>query len=386
VKILSIIGYDLARSPWSTRPLSLFSEVAHLGHEVHMLHFPINGNAPAIHSLADKPFSIEAMNKGCCPFDMPLQYLVNRKKIAKALAGADIVHAMKPVNYIVWMLKNQKRPPLVYDWDDWELAIAEMFYSPRRLARTRRNETFYLDNAELILCANPNIEKQIKNTYGRTSGFTSLPCGVDAELFDPEKHQPDNALRKQLGLGGSPVVFFHGQLEMDTEVEKFLDLVGELANQRNARFLVVGDGRMKAGLMQRAKSLGLEEHVVFTGFVPYNEVPRYLALADVAIALFLDTIYASCKSPLKVYEYMAMARPIVATGVGQIRQLLNDKRGKLVKAEDWPAIKREITSLIDNPKEAQVMGQQARKHILENHTWKHVADKLIKAYQQIINA
>ena len=94
--------------------------------------------------------------------------------------------------------------------------------------------------------------------------------------------------------------------------------------QPSSRLLLIGDGPLKGELQEKARLAGLEKAVVFTGIVPHEEIRRYLASVDVALAPYprLDNFYYS---PLKLFEYMAAGRVVVASNAGQIPQIIRHR-------------------------------------------------------------
>jgi glycosyltransferase involved in cell wall biosynthesis len=86
--------------------------------------------------------------------------------------------------------------------------------------------------------------------------------------------------------------------------------------------MIVGEGFLEKSLRELVKDLGIEDKVIFTGSVPHHKIPEYISSADICVAPFRDTKVTRCKSPLKIVEYMAMGKAIVAGNVGEVRRLL----------------------------------------------------------------
>lgn len=205
-----------------------------------------------------------------------------------------------------------------------------------------------------------------------------LPNGVDPRPFATE---PTDAAsrRRALGLSDDPVLGFVGGLRPWHGVAGLLEAAALLGRQgRPFQLLIVGDGPLRAELVDLASSLGLAERVHFTGAVPHGAVPPLLRLMDVAVAPY-DAAPDSgfYFSPLKVFEYMAAARPVVAADIGQLRTLVRPEGGGLLyRAGDAGALAAAIGRLLDAPEEARRMGRQGLATVLAEHTWARRAETL----------
>lgn len=220
------------------------------------------------------------------------------------------------------------------------------------------------------------VVSQTLADWARTRGVPAgrivvLPNGVDPRPFaaDPAAVA---AQRRELGLAPGPVLGFVGGLRPWHGVAGLLEAAARLRDQGRAfQLLIVGDGPLRAELVALSQSLGLVELVRFTGAVPHEAVPPLLALMDVAVAPYAaggdGGFYFS---PLKVFEYMAAARPVVAADIGQLRAIVNPGHtGLLYRAGDAAALAETIGRLLDDPLQARRMGRQALETVWAEHTW-----------------
>ena len=108
-------------------------------------------------------------------------------------------------------------------------------------------------------------------------------------------------------------------------------------------------------------------------------------MADVAVALIPDNPYGRCKSPLKIYEAMAMGLPLVASKVGQAAEVLPGC-GVLIPSGDSRALAEAISRLLDDLEEARRLGQAARARAAERHSWKGLAEIFLQLYKESVEA
>ncbi|MDJ0708621.1 MAG: glycosyltransferase family 4 protein [Leptolyngbyaceae cyanobacterium MO_188.B28] len=143
------------------------------------------------------------------------------------------------------------------------------------------------------------------------------------------------------------------------------------------RLLIVGDGPERENLVADLSSRGLLEAVHFTGAVAPDDIPGWLASMDVAVAPYPDqaNFYFS---PLKVYEYMAAALPVVASQIGQLTTLIKDGvNGLLCPAGDAVALAAALARLQQSPELGIHLGHTARETMKQNHSWDKVAQGIL---------
>jgi glycosyltransferase involved in cell wall biosynthesis len=199
-----------------------------------------------------------------------------------------------------------------------------------------------------------------------------VPNGVDPNRF------PANVVPSCPGPPGTFTVGFVGTLKpwhgLGTLVEAFALL---RCGASDLRLLIVGDGperpRLEADLCARL----LRELTQFTGSVDSDQVPGLLASMDVAVAPYpkLASFYFS---PLKVYEYMAAALPIVASRIGQQADVLrHEETGLLCPPGDAPALAAALERLRGDTWLRHRLGKAARATAIRKHTWAAVAQRIL---------
>ncbi len=201
---------------------------------------------------------------------------------------------------------------------------------------------------------------------------TVLPNGVDTSRIRPGLATP--TWRRLAGSQGEDtfVIGFVGRIRPWHGLELLLEAVAQARRQDpGLRLCVVGDdGGSGRDLHKLVRGLGLEEHVVFTGAVSPEEIPAALGTMDAVAAPYpeLDNFYFS---PLKVFEYMAAGKAIVASSIGQIPEILDhEKTGLLVQPGDVDALTAALLRLRREPDLARTLGQNARQEAEARHTWR----------------
>jgi glycosyltransferase involved in cell wall biosynthesis len=202
-------------------------------------------------------------------------------------------------------------------------------------------------------------------------GIHVVPNGVDTGRFHPDVSP---ALPAQPGI---TTVGFIGTLKPWHGIETLVEAAALASRKAPIRLLIVGDGPQRATIESMAGQLGISGFTVFTGAIDQELIPSYLASMDIAAAPYpaLDRFYFS---PLKLYEYMASARAIVASRIGQIETTIeHGGTGLLVPPGDAAALADTIVDLARNRAQRLALGHAARRQAIARHTWDAVAGKIL---------
>jgi len=128
----------------------------------------------------------------------------------------------------------------------------------------------------------------------------------------------------------------------------------------------------------------LGDRAILTGFVPHADIPKYIAAMDIVLAPYpgLDFFYYS---PVKIYEYMSSGKPVVTTRIGQIAEIIENRRnGFLTEPNDIGNIELIIQELLNEPELREKVGAAARKDVLEKFTWEKRGEQLSELCQKCI--
>lgn len=206
---------------------------------------------------------------------------------------------------------------------------------------------------------------------------------VDTETFKPlEKNE---TLKKDLGLQGRYVLGFIGTLTLYEGVDLILKAGSELIQEGwPLSLLIVGNGLAYNHLTELAASLPGAEHIHFPGYVPYEQIQNYYSIID--IFPFPRKDYQVCRvvPPLKIFEVMAMQKPVVISDLPALREIVQDKdTGLVCQSDDVQSLKLEIERLLADHKLTNKLGTSAREHVKAEHSWEKMAQRYLELYQEI---
>jgi glycosyltransferase involved in cell wall biosynthesis len=209
-----------------------------------------------------------------------------------------------------------------------------------------------------------------------------LPNGADIDFFMPIPR--DRAItRSALDPSRQYLVFvghFASWVDFDTMLGAFAIVVGE---HRQARLVLVGDGRERAHIESLIESLGLRDKVLLTGFVGDRERVRdFIGAATVCLAAHHGERNLSRigTSPVKVAEYFASGRPVVAIAVPNIREMIEENRAGIAVPPDQETMASALSELLADETRAEEMGARARTAAEERYSWRSVVSRTIPLF------
>jgi len=212
--------------------------------------------------------------------------------------------------------------------------------------------------AHVVVVSTP-LQRIMVQAGIRASRLVLMPNGVDLHKFQP---QPASAeLRRSLGLDGAVVIGFVGWFRKWHGLELLLEAFHRSGlAARNAKVLLIGDGQAMADLRDYVATHDLKEHVIFTGPLPHAQVPPYLDLIDIAVQPAANEYCC----PMKILEYMALGKPIVAPRQENIQDLLRDgEEAQLFIPGDPASLSEALKQLVNDPERAHRLGRQAREAV-----------------------
>ncbi len=209
----------------------------------------------------------------------------------------------------------------------------------------------------------------------------SIPNGVSIEAFDP--NTDGSEIRHKLNIPADRIVIgYVGSFAPWHGMGMLLDVFEELlAAGLPVHLLLVGQVRIDAQeTVERAATPALAERVSFSGFVPSEEVYRYLAAMDITV--LPNTAYYC--SPLKLFEYMAMEKAVVSVNTQPVQEMLvNGEEGVLFPQGDAKALYAALANLSNDGELRSRLGKAARKRMSEQFTWRDNAQRVYQLLDEV---
>lgn len=151
----------------------------------------------------------------------------------------------------------------------------------------------------------------------------------------------------------------------------------------NCKFVILGHGPEFSRLLDLAKSLGVERHVVFTGTVPHSKMRIFYDMAEIVVVPSIKVGIVEEATSISLLEAMSLGKPVIATRIGGLKKILTDGvDGLLVPDRDESALANAILLLLKNRKMREKIGKAARKTVLEKYNFESRAKTMLKIYKE----
>jgi glycosyltransferase involved in cell wall biosynthesis len=328
-------------------------------------------------------------------FRLPYLALFDSYRLAEAagrhLGGTDVLHERFNLLALGGAWASRKlRIPLVLEVNADLLEQREYKGVPeqglRRLfARWATRLCFH--RAARIICISADLQDHLKRTWQvPAEKLAVLPCAADVEAFGCP--YDSDRVRGQLGLTTEPVVMWIGGFYPWHDLELLVECMAHVVRQiPNTKLVLVGDGQTRTKLVQQIEHRGLRDAVIMTGAIAHTRVPEVLSIAQVAVvpAAPVAASRGGTGSPLKLFEYMAAGKAIVATAINQAAEVVQDGvTGRLVAPQDARQFADAVLGLLGNASERARLGQNARRVALERHSWEAYTRRLEQIYRGLL--
>jgi glycosyltransferase involved in cell wall biosynthesis len=233
------------------------------------------------------------------------------------------------------------------------------------------------------LCAAPQVVT-VTHVQAQLLGKIGVPPGritvshnaIDAAWCDAAG-RADPGLRGRLGLSGV-VVGFVGTMNRWQGIPKFGSVIASVLERHpDASFLFVGDGEFRRPLEDICREQGTLHKVVFAGRQPHAKIPAFVAAMDIAVLLDSNAY----GSPMKIFEYWGMGKPVVAPAVAPVVEVLaGGETGLLIEPGNASQLAERIVELARDPALRARLGAAGRAHVLAHHTWRNNAEQILAAH------
>jgi glycosyltransferase involved in cell wall biosynthesis len=237
-------------------------------------------------------------------------------------------------------------------------------------------QTLIVRRADAVIAICPDLEQTVKQLAPGKGVHMIENVAVD-EAFPPASESDVAQLRQQWKLGTNPILLYTGTFESYQGIELLLKSVALVRSTfPTARYVLVG-GKPEQVEKQRilAQELGIGEMVCFVGQRPLEEMPHYMALADI----LLSPRSEGTNTPLKLYTYLRSGKPILATAIVSHTQLLTSHMAMLVPPTP-EGLAQGALELLKNPEPAQRLGEYGRSVAEKNYSWSAFLEKNRRAY------
>ena len=379
MRILLVSTQDYIHHPVPSRHHYIFEELAKR-HDVHVPHFHVSrGKAREtrliVHEATMFPFREPILHY---TLNAPYQYAVFKRIIkeegidvvvaAHIFAGAAVIKAAKKYGV-----------PVVFDLKDWFPDSAAAYYKNKAMKWILREGVWRitkhnLDGSDRITTVSPSLVERLKK-YGYDAKL--ITNGVDTDIFKP---MDSRAGKRMLGLDEDCfVIGFVGSIERWFALNEVIEAFPEILKYKeDMRLLIVGGSLFtdyEKKLKELVKRLGIENKVIFTGFVEYIELPKYIAAMDICLIPISLSSWTEISLSNKFFEYSACGKAILTK---PSPNMLKVGGKNLFTYQNRKEFITQIKYIIDNPKTYNIN--------MKKYSWKNKAAEFEEVLRDVIRS
>jgi glycosyltransferase involved in cell wall biosynthesis len=381
---------------WRKKPIYEIHDYPELlslrGHEINFIDFPegeklfrfrvfknFKTNNFSKQSRAHKNSNVKLLTPGrvvFAPFDRLVHSITFVPLLLKTLRSTKfdviVLYGVPTNGWQTVLIAKLLRVPVLYRAIDVSYELRKTRFRPIiKLA-----ERIVCKFSDAVSVNNPSLAKHCISFGASETSVTVDYPGLDLNRFSPKLK--NETLRESLKINlDENVVVFMGTLYRFAGMAKLLDLATETLRARpKTKFLILGDGEARNEIETLISNSGLQNQVILTGFISYDELPDYLNLADVAFNSFEIGVVTNNALPWKVVQYLACGLPTVATPLSGLTAYTGIAEDNGVTYRDLDStFVTEIFALLDNPNRRQEMAKQARDLVVTQSSWSNCLER-----------
>lgn len=361
------------------------------GHRVKIVTYPLGRHVPGLDIERTLPIPFRPRHEvGPARSKLLLDILLALKTLQVALRfRPDVIHAHLHEGALIGaVLQRLVRVPLVFDMQGSLTSelVDHRFIAPNgllfRLAYWLESRIVHLP--QMILTSSHNAARLLVNEFHvPAEKIVVLSDCVDADTFVPVE-SPDlaervEALRARLGIPLSRrVIVYIGLLDEYRGTSVMLHAAAQvLARGTDAHFVIIGFPNIER-YRALARELGIAERVTFPGRIPYEDVPVWLSLGELA----LEPKMSATEAAGKVLNYMALGLPVVAFDIPVMREYLGEY-GVYAPLGDAHAFAAQIQTLLDDSARAREIGEALRRRAQQLFSWERAGHQIERVYERV---
>lgn len=296
-----------------------------------------------------------------------VSYMLSAFLFCSLIRRVDVVVSTSPqffcglAGYLVARLK--RRPWVLEIRDLWpESIIAVGALTNRSIIRILEAvESFSYRKADHVVAVTRAFKRHIHARGVPNTRISVITNGADLERYQPDVRS--NAFRTKMQLNGKFVAAYVGTHGMAHGLDTVLRAGERLRRRRDIVFLLVGDGAERAHLVEQRDKMGLD-NVIMLGQQPKERMPEIIAASDACMVLLRDTALFRTVIPSKIFEAMAMERPIILGVRGESQGIVDAcECGISIEPENDAELADAVTALTDHPEKGRALGQNGRRNV-----------------------
>ena len=313
-----------------------------------------------------------------------ISYMVSATLLCSLVRGVDIVVSTSPQFFCgmagFWVSRLKRRPWVLEIRDLWPESIITVGAIKQRsiIKMLEKLESFLYLRANHIVSVTRSFKLHILKKGVIQERISVVTNGADFDRFNPLPKQ--NVTAKAYHLEDKFVVSFIGTHGMAHSLQTVFKAANLLKDEKQIVFMLVGDGVERDNLLKEKQALGLE-NVLMLPQQPKEKIPELLAASDACMVLLKKSDLFKTVIPSKIFETMAMERPVILGVEGESKEIIDEANcGLCIEPENHHQLAEAVFKLYNNPKLSESLGRNGRQFVKDNFD----RDKLAGTYLGIL--
>ena len=289
----------------------------------------------------------------------------------------DVIVGFGPISYLAGRVAKRYDLPFIYYWIDVSHRLIP-FKPLQLIAWTLERITLKL--ADRVLTINDKLKEYVIKIGAPSERTQVLRAGIDFAQFDLSTS--GDTIRERYGLAKEDIVlFFMGWLYRFSGVKEVTLQLAKSENP-NFKFLIIGDGDLYDELEQLREKHNVTDKIILAGKRPYSEIPALIATSDICLlpAYPTEKIMQDIV-PIKMYEYMAMRKPVISTRLPGVMKEFGEDNGVVYAKTPEDVVRKAVKIMLDGNLEE--LGAKARR-FAERYSWDNIADKFERVLKEAV--
>jgi len=242
-------------------------------------------------------------------------------------------------------------------------------------------ERLLIRDCERIIAATEKEKEDLIRHYAASSEeIAVVPCGVNLDLFQPRDKQ---IAKQQIGFSEDKLILFVGRIEPLKGIDQLLRAMPYLENGHRLRLVIIGGGEHGQNEIKKLKKLSrdlhIEDSVTFSGLIKHEKLRHFYNAADVCV---IPSYYESFG--LVALESMACGTPVVATNVGDLKNIIHQGETGYVVMDNTPGTLANKINLLLSKSTSDMKYMLSIRASVTHFSWSNIARKIIEVCQEVV--
>ena len=287
------------------------------------------------------------------------------------------------------LAKKVTKVPVVIDMTDlifeYLSSYGESIWSCQLQRIGSKMENYVLHESDKIITISRTMKKLLINNGVQPEKVDVVYDGVKTDIFRPHPEEA-RMLREKYAEGFENIVMHHGVIDPQDNPEIIVEAAAHVIKEHpSTMFWIIGEGAAIPDIKKKARKQGLEKQFFFSGWIPFEYVPQFISASDLGLVILPDVSSARIRVTLKGFEYWACGKPIIASDLPALREIVEPwKTGLLYKPNDPKDLAEKTCMLLNDKPLSARMGEAGRKLVNRQYSWNNLATQFVNICEDML--